>query len=614
MAMVEAAKILQSSWDYLFECADIMESLLEHEDQAAAAAAAAAAAVGEGALVSADDTSSTVFMDYVQTACGRDNDPRADREHCAVLALIMDALVRFKLCLPEIDAVSTDVLVPTVSVFQLPAPENFRDLESAEKSERLLKKIGIDVERTDEERRAGHSSDGDGGHSRALLDYPLLKALFRWRRTLAVLTTTPEVVSLRAGAGGASGDDDSFLNLFEPFDKKYQRLKGLMSDRRRTIPEKSKPLCIRVRRAAPAEAGSGGGGAADGDGAAATAELPSPLAQELFDSLSKEVKAGEAQGMQQPLCRQLDKKNPWYKDAPGVGEGVVRMVLSDVANSILAGVGAAEGLMMPAPLVAHPEDGDLTWWQVNPMSRVAPAPLDDTSVGEAADFSGKSVGELKQFLAQRKVPSSELDSCVEKSDLVDLCRKTAGADVTIRLQRFRAIGNLFGLCVLHDNLNLKMPLFFCRHVYKFLLGRKITFADYAFFDADAYKVLFDLVKSAAEMAPDEELGFDWDSAGIEGPSGDLPVTAKQVHAFVLRKVKFEMVDKVQEELKALKRVRTLLQRACKPQAEKAGQIDRATHHAGTCSQCCFVAGLTLRLPVPACLRVSACEYRASTTW
>eukprot|EP01043_Picozoa_sp_COSAG02_P015903 COSAG02_NODE_688_length_18473_cov_77.428105_4_plen_2693_part_00 len=540
MAMMEAAKILQSSWDYLFECADIMESLLECEDTAGVQSA-------EPIALSAPATrDSTLFIDYLQRARGRDGDPRSDREHCAVLALIMDALVRFKLCLPDIDAVSTDVLVPTVSVFQLPAPENFRDLESAEKSEQLLKKIGIDVHRTDEERRAGSDNDGS---SRALLEYPLLKALFRWRRTLAVLTTIPEVLS-RDGT-----DDDSFLNLFEPFDKKHHRLKGLMSDRRRTISEKSKPLCIRVRRA-PADSGTGTS-AQRADADIKGQQEPSPLAQDLFDGLAKELQAGEASDMKPPLCRNLDKKNPWYKDAPGVGEGVVRMVLSDLANSLLAGVGAAEGLMMPAPLVSHPEDGDLAWWQVNPMARVAPAPLDDTISADAADFGSKSIGELKQFLKQRKLPQSELESCVEKSDLIDLCRKTASADVSIRLQRFRAIGNLLGLCVLHDNLNLKLPLFFCRHVYKFLLGRKVTFADFAFFDSEAYKVLFDLVKSAADMAADEELGFDWDSAGIEGPSGDLPVVAKQVHAFVLRKVKFEMVDKVQEELKALKRVRSL---------------------------------------------------------
>ena len=54
------------------------------------------------------------------------------------------------------------------------------------------------------------------------------------------------------------------------------------------------------------------------------------------------------------------------------------------------------------------------------------------------------------------------------------------------------------------------------------------------------------------MPPDAELGFDWEFAGIEGPSGELPVTAAQVHAFVLRKVRFEMVDKVHAELSAMK--------------------------------------------------------------
>ena len=383
MALLEAAKTLQPSWEYLFECADIMEGTLELKEQVALPS-------------TAETGESTPFMDFSATACGHGTDPSVDKEHCSSLALIMDALVRFKLCLPDIDAIYTDVLVPTVSVFQLPAPENFRDLENAEKSEQLLKKIGIDVNDTDDERRAGR----DDGHTRLLLEYPLLKALFRWRRTLAVLTTAPEV----ATRGGP--DDDSFLNLFEPFDKKQKRLKDLMSERRRTIPEKTKALCIRVQRAPVEEAAEG------------QPAHPSPLAQELFDGLAQELKKGEKERKEgntlQPLCRNLDKKNPWYRDAPGVGEGVVRMVLSDVANAILAGVGAAEGLMMPAPLVAQPEDGDLTWWEINPMARITPAPLEDA--GEA-EFLGKSIAELKQFLSSRKVPPSELEACVEKSDV-----------------------------------------------------------------------------------------------------------------------------------------------------------------------------------------------------
>ena len=34
--------------------------------------------------------------------------------------------------------------------------------------------------------------------------------------------------------------------------------------------------------------------------------------------------------------------------------------------------------------------------------------------------------------------------------------------------RFRAIGNVVGLCLLHgsDTIRLRLPLYFCRHVYK----------------------------------------------------------------------------------------------------------------------------------------------------
>eukprot|EP01051_Picozoa_sp_SAG22_P030308 SAG22_NODE_11686_length_473_cov_2.085561_1_plen_82_part_00 len=43
-----------------------------------------------------------------------------------------------------------------------------------------------------------------------------------------------------------------------------------------------------------------------------------------------------------------------------------------------------------------------------------------------------------------------------------------------RLARFRALGAVAGLCLLHHNVSLKLPLFFCRHVYKFLLGASVV--------------------------------------------------------------------------------------------------------------------------------------------
>ena len=48
-----------------------------------------------------------------------------------------------------------------------------------------------------------------------------------------------------------------------------------------------------------------------------------------------------------------------------------------------------------------------------------------------------------------------------------------------RLNAFRNVGRLMGLCLLQNEL---CPLFFNRHVIKFLLSRKVRFHDLAFFD------------------------------------------------------------------------------------------------------------------------------------
>jgi hypothetical protein len=512
VALMEAAKILQPSWEYLFSCTDIMEEGLALSEQTQGDVQTGVTEVPSLAPDMSLGGASTAFTQFAQSACGRGAATDLDQDHCIYLAFIMDALVRVKLCMPDPECV-TDVLVPTVSVFQAPAPQDLRDVESMAKRELMLKRVGIDVNDTDEERISVTQT-----RDRGLLEYPLLKALFRWRRTLSLLTSMP----------GFPAESDSFLTLFESFDKKLQRVKQVMLERRRKIPETSQPLCIPVRRAAVDGGPSQHGG----------------LCQDLFDGLSKAREAGSGS---QPLCRKLDKKNPWYRDAPGVGEGVIRMVISDVAAAVLESTGAATGLMAPAPLV--PVSKDVAWWKQNPMARVVPAPLVDVWGGVPETPSNRSVGELKRYLADKGV---DVSTCVEKSDLIDLSRKTRKKEKAERLAHFRALGNLAGLCILHDNLNLKLPLFFCRHVYKFLLGRTITFTDFAFFDAEQYRILHQLVESASKMPSGEELGFDWEFAGIEGPSGELPVTAAQVHAFVLRKVRFEMVDKVHGELCALK--------------------------------------------------------------
>ena len=62
-----------------------------------------------------------------------------------------------------------------------------------------------------------------------------------------------------------------------------------------------------------------------------------------------------------------------------------------------------------------------------------------------------------------------------------------------RLNAFRNVGRLMGLCLLQNEL---CPLFFNRHVIKHLLSRKVRFHDLAFFDPVIYESLRQLVVDA----------------------------------------------------------------------------------------------------------------------
>ena len=62
-----------------------------------------------------------------------------------------------------------------------------------------------------------------------------------------------------------------------------------------------------------------------------------------------------------------------------------------------------------------------------------------------------------------------------------------------RLNAFRNVGRLMGLCLLQNEL---CPVFLNRHVIKFMLGRKVRFHDLAFFDPVIYESLRQLVVDA----------------------------------------------------------------------------------------------------------------------
>ncbi|KAH0951982.1 hypothetical protein HN011_005163 [Eciton burchellii] len=125
-----------------------------------------------------------------------------------------------------------------------------------------------------------------------------------------------------------------------------------------------------------------------------------------------------------------------------------------------------------------------------------------------------------------------------------------------RLNAFRNVGRLIGLCLLQNEL---CPLFLNRHVIKYILGRPIRFHDLAFFDSVIYESLRQLVidaetKDSNSLFSALDLTFSIDLCPEEGggsieliPNGrDVEVTANNVYDYVRKYAEVRMI-KVQEK-------------------------------------------------------------------
>jgi E3 ubiquitin-protein ligase EDD1 len=132
-----------------------------------------------------------------------------------------------------------------------------------------------------------------------------------------------------------------------------------------------------------------------------------------------------------------------------------------------------------------------------------------------------------------------------------------------RLNAFRNVGRLLGLCLLQNEL---CPIFLTRHVLKSILGRPIKFHDLAFFDPVVYESLRQLVvdaetKDCNNLFTTLDLNFTIDLSPEEGggtvelmPGGkDIEVTSSNVYDYVRKYAKYRMI-KVQE--KAIDSIRT----------------------------------------------------------
>ncbi|XP_066593371.1 E3 ubiquitin-protein ligase UBR5-like isoform X2 [Prorops nasuta] len=125
-----------------------------------------------------------------------------------------------------------------------------------------------------------------------------------------------------------------------------------------------------------------------------------------------------------------------------------------------------------------------------------------------------------------------------------------------RLNAFRNVGRLIGLCLLQNEL---CPIFLNRHVIKYILARPIRFHDLAFFDSVIYESLRQLVidaetKDSNSLFSALDLTFSIDLCPEEGggsieliPNGrDNEVTAANVYDYVRKYAEVRMI-KVQEK-------------------------------------------------------------------
>ncbi|XP_054747498.1 E3 ubiquitin-protein ligase hyd isoform X1 [Anastrepha obliqua] len=131
-----------------------------------------------------------------------------------------------------------------------------------------------------------------------------------------------------------------------------------------------------------------------------------------------------------------------------------------------------------------------------------------------------------------------------------------------RINAFRNVGRLIGLCLLQNEL---LPLFLQRHVFKFILGRKVKFHDLAFFDPIIYESFRQLIQNAQSDEGDAmiqrmELFFVIDLMKEEGggsvellPGGrEIQVTCSNLFEYLRRYTEYRLIKSQEKALEALR--------------------------------------------------------------
>lgn len=162
---------------------------------------------------------------------------------------------------------------------------------------------------------------------------------------------------------------------------------------------------------------------------------------------------------------------------------------------------------------------------------------------------------------------SDADDTVEEDDTAPLfyCpgkqgfySPRQGKATAERLNAFRNVGRLMGLCLLQNEL---CPIALNRHVLKAILGRPIRFHDLAFFDPVVYESFRQLVVDAeTKDLSGLELTFSIDQSADEGsgfvefiPGGkDVEVTSQNIYSYVRHYAQYRMVKTQSKGMEAIR--------------------------------------------------------------
>uniref|UniRef100_A0A8C9R671 E3 ubiquitin-protein ligase UBR5 n=1 Tax=Scleropages formosus TaxID=113540 RepID=A0A8C9R671_SCLFO len=188
------------------------------------------------------------------------------------------------------------------------------------------------------------------------------------------------------------------------------------------------------------------------------------------------------------------------------------------------------------------------------------------------DTSDKAQDNRKRHGSSRSVVDMELDDADDSDDNAPLFYQPGkrgfysprpGKNTEARLNCFRNIGRILGLCLLQNEL---CPITLNRHVIKVLLGRKVNWHDFAFFDPVMYESLRQLIRHAQTGEADAvfaamDLAFAIDLCKEEGSGQvellaggvNMPVTPLNVYEYVRKYAEHRMLVVAEQPLHAMRK-------------------------------------------------------------